>query len=209
MVCSTVVDDMPTTEVNDDQAQVPGRKRKISCMEDSDEHEKDRPKRGLKYFWPGHTRLDFLTNSYESPFDVDGVTFKSVSWYMWYMRAKVWSPQTDLAVLIREAGDQDKAKQLSRKCTSAAPGVSATWMAVRLKIMARAVMRKFECSLELRGRLVDTGQAKLLFSSQYDGFYGIGFTMKESVGREDEWGKNYLGEMLMLVRKRMNERGSA
>jgi ribA/ribD-fused uncharacterized protein len=192
---------------------VSGRKRKISRIEDSDEYEDirtlgiDRRKRGMKYFWPGHTRFDFLTNPYECVFDVDGVTFRCVSWYMWYMRAKTLSPQTDLAVLIREAGGQDKAKQLSRRCTSADPEVSAAWMAVRLNVMARAVMRKFECSLELRGRLAETGQDRLLFSSKYDGFYGIGFTMKDSLGREDEWGKNYLGEMLMLVRKRMNDRG--
>ena len=190
-------------------------KRKSSCLEDSDGYEDvrtpgiDRPKRGVKYFWSGHSRLDFLTNSYESLFDVDGVTFKSVSWYMWYMRAKVFSPQTDLAVLIREAANQDKAKQLSRRCASANSEVSTMWMTTRLKVMAKAVMKKFECSPELSRRLLETGQDKLLYSSRYDAFYGIGFTMKESIGRVDEWGKNYLGEMLMLVRKRVKERGNA
>ncbi len=163
-------------------------------------------KRGDKYFWPGHNSLDFLTNVHESVFDVDGVTFKSVSWYMWYMRARAWRPSSDLAVLIREADSQDKAKQLSRRCTSSAPSLSSAWMAARLKIMARAVMRKFECSEELSGRLMETGEDRLLYASRFDAFYGIGFTMKDAPDRTDEWGRNYLGEMLMLVRKRLIER---
>lgn len=216
-VCPTVVATGDPVSLKVVSPQVCGRKRKISCVEDREEREEredvaipgmDRPKRGMQYFWQGHTRFDFLTNSYESSFDVDGATFKSVSWYMWYMRAKVLSPQTDLAVLIREAANQDKAKQLSRRCIPTNSEVSTTWMTTRLKIMAKAVMKKFECSPELSRRLVETGQDKLLYSSQYDAFYGIGFTMKDSFGREDEWGRNYLGEMLMLVRKRMKERGN-
>jgi ribA/ribD-fused uncharacterized protein len=210
------MDDTPTMEATGENvsstvnlSQVCGSKRKISCIGDDKDIEMKRPRRGLKYFWQGHTRLGFLTNSHESLFDVDGMTFKSVSWYMWYMRAKVFSPQSDLAVLIREAVDQDKAKQLSRRCTSVDSEVLTMWMAMRLKVMAKAVMKKFECSVELSKWLVETGEDTLLYSSKYDGFYGIGLTMKESLGRVDEWGKNHLGEMLMLVRKRISEHGSA
>ena len=165
-------------------------------------------RRGDKYFWHGHYSLDFLTNGYESAFDVDGATFHSVSWYMWYMRAKMWRPNSDLAVLIREAKDQEEAKQLSRRCASAAPSLITAWMAVRLKIMARAVLRKFECSEELSSMLVSTGQDRLLYASKFDGVFGIGFTMVDAANREDEWGRNYLGDMLMLVRARLNERGT-
>ena len=164
-------------------------------------------RKGDKYFWQGHYSLDFLTNGYESAFDVDGVVFHSVSWYMWYMRAKMWRPNSDLAVLIREAQDQETAKQLSRRCASAASSLMSAWMAVRVKIMARAVLRKFECSERLSSMLVFTGQDRLLYASKHDGFWGIGFTMKDAAHREDEWGRNYLGDMLMLVRVRLNERG--
>jgi ribA/ribD-fused uncharacterized protein len=167
-----------------------------------------RPRRGEMYFWPGHRRLDFLTNAYESKFDVGGATFRSVEWYMWYARAKAWSPRTDLAVLIREAGTKDRAKQLSRRCTSAAAGTEGNWAREkRLKIMAKAVLRKFECSPELSSLLVSTGSSQLLYASRYDACYGIGFMMKAAGARRDEWGKNYLGVMLMLVRKRLVERG--
>lgn len=166
-----------------------------------------RYRRGDKYFWHGHNSLDALTNGYESAFDMEGMTFDSVAWYMWYMRAKAWRPNSDLAGLIREAKDQDTAKQLSRRCPSAAPSLVSVWMKARLKIMARAVMRKFECSDKLSLLLMSTGQDRLLYASRFDAFYGIGFTMKEAPERMDEWGRNYLGEMLMLVRTRLYERG--
>ena len=165
-----------------------------------------RPRKGDRYFWAGHKQLDYLDNSYECPFEVDGMKFGSVAWYMWYARAKLWSPNSDLAVLIREAATQGQAKQLSRRCTSTCRGTQTVWATVRLKKMAKAVLRKFECSDELRNRLMQTGEDCLLYALRFDAFYGLGFTMKEAVGRTDEWGKNYLGQMLMLVRKRLRER---
>ena len=164
-------------------------------------------RRGSKFFWPGHDGLDFLTNGYESVFEIDGMRFLSVSWFMWYVRAKMWRPNEDLASLIREAKNQAIAKQLSRRCTSAPLPLMVEWTGIRLKAMARAVLRKFESSEDLSRRLLLTGQDCLLYASRFDSYYGIGFTMKEAPDRVDEWGTNYLGEMLMIVRKRLSERG--
>jgi len=167
-----------------------------------------RPRRGEKFFWPGHRGLGYLSNDYESKFTVDGMTFTCVEWYMWYQRAKAWSPSTDLGVLIREAKTKDEAKQLSRRCTSKGRGSEVDWGSVKLKVMARAVMRKFECSVELSRELLSTGESRLLYAGKYDAYYGIGFTMRDADERRDEWGTNYLGEMLMLVRERLRERGA-
>lgn len=160
-----------------------------------------------KYFWCGHSRLGFLVNEYQSPFEIDGMKFMTVSWYMWYMRAKAWAPDTSLAVLIKEADGEEKAKQLSRRCIKGSPSAGAHWMSVRIKTMAKAVKRKFECSEELARSLVETGEDRLVYASRFDAFYGIGFTMLEGCERQDEWGRNLLGQMLMLVRTRLNERG--
>jgi ribA/ribD-fused uncharacterized protein len=162
---------------------------------------------GEGYFWDGHSTRTYMTNGYESAFVMDKMKFISVSRYMWYMRAKAWRPNTDLATLIREAPDENTAKQLSRRCTSASTQQTEEWRRVRLKVMAKAVLMKFECSPDLRRRLIATGRQRLLFASKFDAFYGIGFTMKEARERRDEWGKNHLGEMLMLVRRRLVERG--
>jgi ribA/ribD-fused uncharacterized protein len=184
----------------------PGKQLVVPTPEDEGSPGSRRGKRGEGFFWVGHRTRGYMTNEYVSLFDVDGMRFASVSWYMWYMRAKVWSPHTDLAVLIREAGDVEKAKQLSRRCTSGSRAAQAAWKAARLKVMAKAVLRKFESSEELGQKLVDTGAERLVFASQFDGFHGIGMTMKQGRDRRDEWGKNYLGQMLMLVRTRIGER---
>jgi ribA/ribD-fused uncharacterized protein len=166
-----------------------------------------RPKKGEKFFWPGHNELDYLTNGYESKFVIDGMEFSCVEWYMWYQRAKAWSPNTDLACLIREAKTKELAKQLSRRCTSKANGSGTDWGIVRLRVMARAILSKFECSAWLATKLLETGESRLLYAAKWDAYYGIGFMMKDAGDRRDEWGNNYLGEMLMLVRKRLKERG--
>jgi ribA/ribD-fused uncharacterized protein len=165
-----------------------------------------RPKRTDKYFWPGHNKLGFLTNEYDSAFKIDGMSFPCVSWYMWYMRAKTWAPRSDLAVLIREAKSKEEAKQLSRRCTSPGSGVETEWKDSRLKLMAKAVLKKFQCSDELGRLLMETGECRLLLASRFDAYHGIGFTMLEGCEREDEWGHNYLGKMLMVVRKRLKDK---
>ena len=157
------------------------------------------------FFWPGHSRLDYLTNSFESRFELDKKTFRSVAWYMWYRRAKLWRPTTDLSVLVLEAKTQEEAKQLSRRCTDASSSLMRNWNDVRLRIMAEALVRKFQSSVELASRLLQTGEDRLLYASRYDAYYGIGFTMHEAADRSDEWGHNYLGQMLMIVRKRLQE----
>jgi ribA/ribD-fused uncharacterized protein len=197
-----------STEVSQQHDEAEKRKREKDEDETGGEvKEWKRPKRGEKYFWPGHTRLDYLTNGYESVFDVDGLTFTCVERYMWYKRAQAWRPREDLAVLIREAKTHDKAKQLSRRCTSPGSGSVVDWGAVKLKVMAKAVKRKFECSAELSRLLLATGESQLLYAGKFDAYYGIGFTMREAGDRRDEWGTNYLGEILMIVRQRVRELG--
>ena len=161
------------------------------------------------FFWPGHDRLDYLSNSYESNFEVKGKNFRSVSWYMWYCKAKLWKPDCALAGLIREARTQNQAKRLSSRCSTAGPELRARWIEVRLQLMAGAVLRKFQCSERLKAWLIATGESRLLYACPYDAVFGIGFTMKDGEQqREDEWGQNYLGEMLMLVRRRLIESGN-
>jgi ribA/ribD-fused uncharacterized protein len=168
-----------------------------------------RPRKNERFFWPTHRTLGYLSNDFYSKFEVDGVTFTSVDWYMWYQRAKAWSPLNDLAVLIREAETREKAMQLSRRCTSPGRGTAIDWESEKLKIMAKAVMRKFECSRELMNELLSTGGSQLLYAGKYDGYYGIGFMMTDAVERRDEWGMNYLGKILMSVRERLRERSQA
>lgn len=163
------------------------------------------PNKGHIYFWPGNDRYSFLDNTYHSSFDVAGKQFKSVWWYMWYARARAWRPGTELAKLIMEADSEKQAKQLSRRCTTPPAGQISTWTVDRLRIMAQAVLRKFQCSSELAEKLIWTGSDVLLYASRFDAKFGIGFTMKEGIHRPEDWGENCLGRILMIVRQRLVE----
>jgi ribA/ribD-fused uncharacterized protein len=156
---------------------VPGKvavkpKRKLD-VDPSLEPDWKRSRKGEIFFWPGHNKYGFMANDYSSAFTVGGMTFASVEWYVWYERAKVWSPGTDLAVLIREAKTTELAKQLSRRCRQPREGIEDEWTTVRLNVMAKAVLKKFECSSYLSSELLSTGDCKLHYAAKYDAFWPL------------------------------------
>lgn len=160
-----------------------------------------------RFFWPHHEQLGCLSNPYKFRFDMNGQIFESVSWYMWYARAKVWNRNPVVASGILNAKDEETAKRLSREVRDPTPRARRFWENHKLSIMAKAVMRKFECSAELSKVLLATGEEELIYATQYDDFHGIGLTMKDALGRRDEWGANKLGQILVIVRARLRERG--
>ena len=158
------------------------------------------------YFWPGHERLGFMNNYYESVFDVEGVQFASVSHFVWYMEAMIGRSDSQLSSLVREAKSHEAARRLIREYQGRPMRYRARWEQKRLQVIAKGVMRKFECSDEMRTLLMETGTDRLIYASRDDPNLGIGFTMLDGHRREKEWGHNYLGQILMLVRKRFHER---
>jgi len=159
-----------------------------------------------QFFWPGHVQYSCLANAYECKFTVDEKCFMSVDHYMWYERAVAWSSGSDLAGLIREAKTVEDAKNLSRRCTAPKGGVGVEiWRNARLRLMAKAVLSKFRSSAELRRMLLGTGRSGLLYASKYDAYYGIGFRMVDALERREEWGQNYLGRILEVVRERVRD----
>lgn len=160
-----------------------------------------------RYFWKGHSKYGCFANEYAGVFTIDGMKFQNVSWYMWFRRAQHCDRRGNLAGLIREASSVEEAKQLSRRCSNRGARSVLEWKSARLTMMGKAVLRKFECNTDIAQILIDTGEDRLIYASGYDGFYGIGMTMQDGWQREDEWGQNYLGKILMVVRKRLKERG--
>lgn len=157
------------------------------------------------FFWSGSRVYGFLANDYAALFVVDGARFDRVSRFMWYAKANVASSDGGLATLIREEKDFEKARGLARRVRLRTQADLETWKGMRLNLMARAIMRKFQCNDDLRELLFSTGKRPLYYASKYDAYYGIGFTMTLGRLRSDLWGTNYLGKILMLVRERLME----
>lgn len=56
-------------------------------------------------------------------------------------------------------------------------------------------------SLSLRQRLLDTGDAELVYADQLDSMLGIGYRAQHAEMNRDSWGMNLLGKALMKARK--------
>jgi hypothetical protein len=108
--------------------------------------------------------------------------------------------------MIREEKDLDRVKRLARR-VKLSPADLERWKVIRLRLMARAVMRKFRCNDDLRRLLLGTNKRVLCYATQYDAYYGIGYTMTLARLRRDLWGRNYLGQILMAIRERLCKDG--
>lgn len=68
------------------------------------------------------------------------------------------------------------------------------WESVKVEVMRKAVQAKFTQHDELRGLLLETGDAKIVEHTENDAYWGDG---------GDGSGKNMLGRILMEVRDRI------
>jgi ribA/ribD-fused uncharacterized protein len=62
---------------------------------------------------------------------------------------------------------------------------------------------KFSQNPQIRDILLGTGELILVEASPSDRIWGIGFDAENAEGKEEEWGKNKLGNALMKVRERL------
>ena len=66
------------------------------------------------------------------------------------------------------------------------------WEEVKLDVMERGLRLIFDQHLNLRQKLIETGERQLVEKATYDGYWGNG---------KDGNGKNMLGKILMKLRK--------
>lgn len=125
---------------------------------------------------------NWLSNFYHAPVDHDGVRYLNVE------AAYQASKSTDPAVRARFVGLNGwPAKQLGQEIQ-----ITAVWTpTAKLILMENLVLQKFSRHLELKRRLLATGDRKLVERADWDGFWGDG---------PDRQGQNYLGRILTKTR---------
>lgn len=79
------------------------------------------------------------------------------------------------------------------------------WEGVKMDHMLNGLRLKFTQNTELQQRLIDTGDKTLYEANKFDGFWGIKFDIENAQKPENKskYGKNMLGELLMVVRKEL------
>ncbi|MCY3818049.1 MAG: NADAR family protein [Gammaproteobacteria bacterium] len=127
-------------------------------------------------------------------FELDGETWPSVAHYVEAMKFT----DIDLRRTICAADTPCAARRLARRNRRR---IRDDWNALRETYMTRGVYRKCRTSQDAAAALLDTGERRIVETSQYDYYWGCG---------RDTRGLNTYGKVLMQVRARLrNERRPA
>lgn len=77
------------------------------------------------------------------------------------------------------------------------------WANIKFDVVVRANKCKFGQNEDLKQELMATGKRELVEASKYDAIWGIGYDAQHAQDNRKRWGKNMLGNDLMLVRQDM------
>lgn len=161
------------------------------------------------FFW-GHTpsKNGTITKAcfsqwWQSPFDVDGVTYATAEHWMMANKANLFG---DLEMIDRilNANSPFDAKKLGREVKNFDPKI---WGEKCSDIVCEGNYYKFSQHLSLKQFLLNTGNSVLVEASPRDRIWGIGMGQdNEDAKNPLMWrGENLLGFALMEVRDKLRE----
>jgi ribA/ribD-fused uncharacterized protein len=122
-------------------------------------------------------------------FDLEGAHWPSVEHY--FQAMKFDDPKE--REKVRQAANPKIARRLGRRRRVK---IRKDWSKVRRVIMTRGIYTKCRTHSDVAQRLLATGDAQLVETTQYDYFWGSG---------RDRRGSNAYGAVLMDVRKKLQE----
>lgn len=151
------------------------------------------------FFWGG-----YLSNWFESNFDIGGVTYFCVEQYMMAMKAKTFNDNIILQKIM-QSNDQKEVKQLGREVKNY---VDDIWVKERIKVVYDGNMAKFSQNEGLKNYILHTNDKILVEASPYDNIWGVKLGKDNRlINNPNNWlGENYLGFTLMYVRDKLKER---
>ncbi len=140
---------------------------------------------------------DFLSNFYEVEVELEGAVYPTIEHA--FQAAK--SLDFDERRAIKNAKTPSVAKRMGRKIKR-----RADWFDVSLTIMESLVRQKFTVYPELRDKLLETADAKLIEGNNWnDRFYGCIYGCIYDT-HENKWvGENHLGKILMKIREELQQ----
>ncbi|NQZ76698.1 MAG: NADAR family protein [Ekhidna sp.] len=163
----------------------------------------------LKYlfFW-GHqpSKDGSITSScfsqwWESPFEVNGVTYRTAEHWMMAEKARLFDDKIALASILG-VQTPSEAKKWGRRVKNF---VQDVWEDKRIEIVIEGNYHKFIQNKDLKDYLIGTKNRILVEASPVDSVWGIGMTSNDEFAYiPTKWkGHNLLGFALMNVRDRL------
>ena len=131
---------------------------------------------------------DFLSNFYAADVELEGAEYPTIEHAFQAAKSLEYAERR----AVKNAKTASEAKRMGRKIKR-----RTDWFDVSLIIMETLVRQKFTRYPELKSKLLETGDAKLIEGNNWnDRFYGAVYDTTRN-----EWkGDNHLGEILMKVR---------
>ena len=174
----------------------------------TDEHENGKPLKYL-YFW-GNTANHkneigkfIFSQWYESPFTVNGITYKTSEHWMMAHKALLFNDQQKFEEIVA-CNKPGEAKDLGRQVSNYNDDL---WNERKFDIVKEGNIHKFSQHKELGKYLIQTGNRVLVEASPVDVIWGVGLTHDNpAIKNIYSWrGQNLLGFVLMEVREYLNK----
>ena len=149
-----------------------------------------------------YTGMSMFSNFYNCPIHMGpDRTYRTAEHFYQSWKAAYFDDRDRWAMILAEPRP-GKVKHLARTIKNFDRG---TWQIVAPQIMEDVVMKKFQQNLQVRKKLLDTGDALIVEASEFDPFWGSGLDiMDDSHTDITKWrGANVLGQILMKVRERL------
>lgn len=149
------------------------------------------------YFWGG-IFSNWAKYSFTAPLQKNAtpIEFNCSEQYMMAVKAELFGDE-DAFSFIMEATSPATQKAAGRRIIGYTDDV---WNPVARDMSYTGVYEKFRQNDKIRDLLISTGDKLLVEASPMDKKWGVGFDHLNAVGREKDWGLNWLGQNLMKAR---------
>lgn len=135
----------------------------------------------------------YLSNFYHAEMVIDNVSYPHVEAF--YQSQKFIDTDYDLAMRIAHTRNPKESKRLARSVEMSSDKRQQWNNGLRVTVMKKGVLHKFLTNVDLRDKLLSTGDSPLVEYAPHDNYWGDG---------RDGSGVNMLGKILMEVRSSLN-----
>lgn len=140
---------------------------------------------------------DYFSQFYKSPMIIDNLNFSCCEQWMMYNKALFFN-DLETAKLIMNTDEPKEHKKLGRIVKNYD---DAKWLKVCNDIVYKGNYYKFTQNLELKEKLLKTGNKLIAEGSSYDSRWGTGLNLEDTIKSPiSMWGENRLGNIIMEVR---------